>query len=154
MTIELNWQTKSFSELSTDELYDLLKLRIDVFVVEQTCYYPDLDDIDRMPNVYHHFAYEKGEMVGYCRLIGPDIVYPKESAIGRVVVHQNHRGKSLGVTLMKSALSEVKQRWPQCTCHISAQQHLQAFYQNLGFVQITEMYLEDDIPHIGMRLTY
>lgn len=154
MSKELNWQTKVFGQLTIDELYDLLKLRIDVFVVEQTCYYPDLDDIDRRADVYHHFAYDNGEMVGYCRLIGPDIVYPNESAVGRVVIHPKHRGKSLGIALMKSALAEVKMLWPLQGCHISAQQHLKAFYQNLGFVQISEMYLEDNIPHIGMRLGF
>ncbi len=146
----MNWYSKRFSDLSVDQLYDLLKLRVDVFVVEQECFYPDLDDLDRHPQVQHLFCYEQDIMLGYCRLLPPGLAYDKESAIGRVVVSEQGRGKKLGYQLMERANIEVEKRWPEHNCHISAQEHLKHFYQKLGFEQISEMYLEDGIPHIGM----
>jgi ElaA protein len=151
MTAEINWQTKVFQELNIDQLYDMLKLRVDVFVVEQTCYYPDLDELDRAQNVLHHFAYIDNKLAAYCRILPPNLVYTNQSAIGRVVIGEDFRGQKLGEQLMKSALAEVSKLWPSAICHISAQQHLHDFYQNLGFSQVSEMYLEDGIPHIGME---
>lgn len=146
----MNWQIKTFSELSTEQLYDLLKLRVDVFVVEQECFYPDLDDLDRHPQVRHLFCYENNIMLGYCRLLPPGLVYDDESAIGRVVVSELGRGRKLGYELMERANQQTDALWPEHNCHISAQEHLKNFYQKLGFEQISDMYLEDDIPHIGM----
>lgn len=145
------WQIKKFNQLSLNELYDLLKLRIDVFVVEQTCYYPDLDDLDRDEDTHHVFLYQNNQMVAYCRLLAPDLVYKDESAIGRVAVAESSRNNQLGRKLMLEAISQVDRLWPHNTCHISAQQHLHDFYQSLGFKQISDMYLEDGIPHIAMR---
>ena len=148
----MNWQIKTFSELTTDELYDLLKLRVDVFVVEQECYYPDLDDLDRQSHVLHVLGYnDKNELLAYSRLLPPGLVYENESAIGRVVVAEAGRGLKLGVELMQRAVKKVDELWPEVTCHISAQEHLKKFYQSIGFEQISEMYLEDGIPHIAMR---
>ena len=148
----MNWQIKTFSELTTTELYDLLKLRVDVFVVEQECYYPDLDDLDRQPNVLHLLGYnDNSELLAYSRLLPPGLVYEDESAIGRVVVAEAGRGLKLGVELMQRAVDKVDERWPDVTCHISAQEHLKKFYQGIGFKQISDMYLEDGIPHIAMR---
>lgn len=152
MTQAIQWQTKLFSQLTTNELYDCLKLRIDVFVVEQTCYYSDLDDIDKAPDVLHHFAYDGTNLVGYCRLLPPHLAYPNMSAIGRVIINGQYRGQNLGKTLMNSAIAKIHEYWPQNVCHISAQQHLSHFYNELGFEQVTDMYLEDGIPHIGMEL--
>lgn len=146
----MNWFTKSFSQLTTNELYDFLKLRIDVFVVEQACYYSDLDELDRHPEVRHIFCYENDNILGYCRILPPGLVYQQESAIGRVIVSELARGRKLGYELMNLANQQVDLLWPNYDCHISAQEHLKSFYQNLGFAQITEMYLEDNIPHIGM----
>lgn len=150
MTQQYDWQTKSFDQLNTTELYDLLKLRIDVFVVEQTCYYPDLDDVDRQIDVFHHFAYDKTQLVGYCRIMAPEVLCPKASAIGRVIVAPNYRGQQLGYELMYTALQFHDAKWPGSRCHISAQTHLTKFYQSLGFSAVGEGYLEDGIPHIGM----
>ena len=146
----MNWQVKPFSALTTNELYDFLKLRIDVFVVEQTCYYPDLDDLDRHPEVQHIFCYEAGKMLAYCRLLPPNLVHENESAIGRVIVSELARGRKLGVKLMALANEQIDTLWPEYDCHISAQEHLKAFYQSLGFEQTSAMYLEDGIPHIAM----
>ncbi len=147
----MNWQVKTFSQLTPDELYDFLKLRIDVFVVEQECFYPDLDSLDKHPEVRHVFCYEQGQMLSYCRLLPPNLVYEGESAIGRVIVSDAARGRKLGYQLMNLAIEQVDSLWPSTSCHISAQEHLKGFYQNLGFEQISEMYLEDGIPHIAMR---
>lgn len=147
----MNWQIKTFSQLTTDELYDLLKLRIDVFVVEQTCYYPDLDNLDRNPEVRHIFCYENDNILGYCRLLPPNLVYPNESAISRVIISEQARGRKLGYELMTFANQHTDALWPEVSCHISAQQHLKGFYQSLGFEQISDMYLEDGIAHIAMR---
>ena len=146
----MNWHTKTFSQLTTNELYDFLKLRIDVFVVEQACYYSDLDDLDKHPEVRHIFCYEEEKMLGYCRILPPGLVYNSESAIGRVIVSELARGRRLGYELMTLANQKVDELWPEQNCHISAQEHLKTFYQNLGFEQISDMYLEDNIPHIGM----
>lgn len=146
----MNWQTKLFSQLNTDELYDFLKLRIDVFVVEQTCYYPDLDDLDRDPQVRHIFCYEGKDMLAYCRVLPPKLVYDNASAIGRVIVSDKARGKKLGYQLMQLATDCVDELWPEQKCKISAQEHLKSFYQTMGFEQISDMYLEDGIPHIAM----
>ena len=147
----MNWYLKRFSELSTDELYELLKLRIDVFVVEQTCFYPDLDNLDRHPETLHLFAYKDEHIVAYCRLLPPNLVYENESAIGRVVISERGRGLGLGHQLMQRANEQIDKLWPNDSCHISAQEHLKLFYQQHGFKQISQMYLEDDIPHIAMR---
>lgn len=146
----MNWHCKTFSQLTTDELYDFLKLRVDVFVVEQECYYSDLDDLDRHPDVRHIFCYEDNQMLGYCRILPPALVYDDKSAIGRVIVSELARGRKLGYELMALANQQVDELWPEADCKISAQEHLKHFYQKLGFEQITDMYLEDNIPHIGM----
>lgn len=145
------WQIKTFDQLNTTELYDILKLRIDVFVVEQTCFYPDLDDLDRADGVLHQFAYaDDNQLVGYCRILPPKVVYDDECAIGRVIIAPPFRGKNLAVELMYEALAACDKHWPSVACHISAQQHLTRFYESLGFAITTPMYLEDDIPHVGM----
>ena len=123
-------------------------------MVEQYGFYPDLDVIDRELQTLKRVAYdndlERGEMVAYWRVLAPGVAYNNDSAIGRVIVLESVRGQKVGYDLMKTAIEQAEQRWPQYDCHISAQQHLAKFYQNLGFKQITEMYLEDGIPHIGM----
>ena len=151
MQTNFDWQLKTFKQLSTDELYDLLKLRIDVFVVEQTCYYSDLDELDRETETLHVFAYDRGHIIAYCRVLAPNVVYEQEAALGRVIVSPEYRGQKLGYSLMAQALGYIDIKWPTVSCHISAQQHLHDFYHSLGFEQISDMYLEDGIPHIGMR---
>jgi ElaA protein len=122
-----------------------------VFVVEQECYYPDLDDIDREPKTLHIFNYQEDKITSYCRVLAPDVAYEDESAIGRVIVSEKFRGQSLGYELMQQAIVQTDTLWPENTCHISAQEHLAKFYNSLGFKSISDMYLEDGIPHIAMR---
>jgi ElaA protein len=146
----MNWQVKSFEQLSALELYDFLKLRSDIFVVEQDCVYSDLDGLDKDSGVLHLFAYQDGSLVAYCRLLAPNIVYTEFSAIGRVVVDPSVRGQKLGERLMQQALKVIDETWPEVSCKISAQAHLQKFYGSLGFKTVGKEYLEDGIPHVGM----
>ncbi|WHO71330.1 GNAT family N-acetyltransferase [Rhizobium sp. BT03] len=138
---------KSIDELLARELYDLLKMRVDVFVVEQNCAYPELDgkDIDAL----HLRLMESGELLASARILKPH--EPQEpSKIGRVVVSPAHRGKRLGDTLMSEAITACERLYPANPIALSAQAHLRRFYEAFGFAVASEEYLEDGIPHIDM----
>ncbi|WP_085296917.1 GNAT family N-acetyltransferase [Cognaticolwellia mytili] len=148
-----NWQAKKFIQLTTDELYDLLKLRIDIFVVEQSCFYPDLDDHDRHSETLHLFCYQCGQMTAYLRILPKGSTYRDHISIGRVAISSHARGTGLGHKLMKEALMVSNKYFAQDTIKISAQEHLEKFYNQHGFERVSNMYLEDGIPHIGMLNT-
>jgi ElaA protein len=154
MTTKTTWQTKKFTELSLNQLYDVLKLRVDIFVVEQTCFYPDLDSdrdlLDRHPDTLHLLGYQEEQLVAYLRILPKGQSYPDHISIGRVVTAFQARGAGLGHELMSEGILQCQQRFPNESIKISAQQHLKAYYQQYGFTQVSEMYLEDDIPHIAM----
>lgn len=150
VTSQVKWQSKTFSQLSIDELYELLKLRIDVFVVEQTCFYPDLDDKDRHVQALHLQGYKKNKLAAYLRILPKGESYDDYISIGRVVIAPDARGSGLGHDLMKQALLLCEQYFPKEKLKISAQEHLESYYNKHGFVRVSEMYLEDDIPHIAM----
>lgn len=150
MNSPLSWQVKTFAQLTTNELYDALKLRIDIFVVEQTCYYPDIDNKDRHPKTLHLFCYKNNEMAAYLRILPKGQSYENYPSIGRVVISPNARGTGLGHELMVQALIACEQKFPLQAIKISAQEHLEKYYNKHGFVRVSEMYLEDDIPHIAM----
>ncbi|ANL65923.1 GCN5-related N-acetyltransferase protein [Rhizobium phaseoli] len=138
---------KSVDELPARELYDLLKMRVDVFVVEQNCPYPELDgkDIDAL----HLRLMEGGELLASARILKPH--EPQDPVkIGRVVVSPAHRGKRLGDALMSEAISACERLYPANPIALSAQAHLRRFYEAFGFVVASEEYLEDGIPHIDM----
>ncbi|TVU58956.1 GNAT family N-acetyltransferase [Vibrio atlanticus] len=147
----ITWHSIPFSELSTQQLYQLLKLRVDVFVVEQNCPYPELDGKDTLVGVHHLLGYANEELVACARLLPPGTSYDNTS-IGRVATKQSARGNGLGHQLITEALMRCETLWPKTTIDIGAQQHLENFYANHGFKTISEMYLEDDIPHVDMRL--
>ncbi|XQW83792.1 GNAT family N-acetyltransferase [Thalassotalea piscium] len=149
MTI-INWQVKRFNQLTTNELYDALKLRIDVFVVEQTCFYPDLDDLDRDTQTLHLFAYQNDKMAAYLRILAKGVCYPDYIAIGRVIVAPQARKGGLGHQLLQQAIITCEQFFPHQNIKISAQEHLENYYQKHGFLRCSDTYLEDGIPHIGM----
>lgn len=152
-TSDNQWIKKSFSELNTTELYDLLKLRIDIFVVEQTCFYPDLDNHDRHPETQHLFCYQAGVMTAYLRILPKGLTYPNHISIGRVVTAPIARGSGLGHALMREGLAHCLHIFPHDTVKISAQEHLEKYYNQHGFERVSDMYLEDDIPHIAMLKT-
>ncbi|MBB3657115.1 ElaA protein [Rhizobium sp. BK650] len=138
---------KGLDELSARELYDLLRMRVDVFVVEQNCPYPELDgkDIDAL----HLRLMERGELLASVRILKPhDLRDPVK--IGRVVVSPAHRGKRLGDALMKESIAACEKLFQANPIALSAQAHLRRFYESFGFAKTSEEYLEDGIPHIDM----
>jgi len=144
------WHCLSFDSLTVMQWHNLLALRINVFVVEQNCPYPELDGKD--PLCHHVFGEIKGELVAVSRIVPPGISYD-EVAIGRVATSQNHRGKGLGIELMNQTLNHIKKIYGTEPVRISAQSYLEQFYQNLGFEPTGKRYLEDDIPHLEMLKT-
>jgi ElaA protein len=142
---------KSFDELTTLELYAFLQLRSEVFIVEQNCAYQDVDGYDQ--SAMHLLMYLDDELSAYSRLIPPGIKY-EAASIGRVATKLSARGGGHGKALMESAKAHCKRLWPEAGLAISAQAYLEKFYQSLGFKTESEPYMEDDIPHIQMRLTY
>lgn len=143
----LVFKLKRFNELSTAELYDVLRLRSEVFVVEQNCVYQDIDGKD-LPAL-HLLAYIDQVLVAYSRIFKPGDYFP-EASIGRVVVDSRFRGKNYGYALMEKAIQCVAEEIGAVRIHISAQQYLQKFYESLGFAPDGHFYLEDGIPHLGM----
>ena len=138
---------KDFKELSTQELYDLLQLRSEVFVVEQNCVYQDIDGKDQ--EALHLLGYKNNVLVAYTRCFPPG-VYFEEPAIGRVLVRRSERMNSYGHEIMKASIEALEQRFPGTSIKLSAQTYLQAFYESHGFQKSGEGYLEDGIPHIPM----
>lgn len=141
------FRTIAFEEFGLGQLYEVLRLRSQVFVVEQDCVYQDMDDKDAL--ALHVLGYENGILAAYARIFKPGD-YHKEAAIGRVVVHPEFRKEGLGILLMTAAIDSVKSNWGCTKIHISAQSHLRHFYEGVGFVWTGEAYLEDGIPHIAM----
>lgn len=143
----LTISTKSFSELSTDELYDILQLRAEVFVVEQNCVYQDIDGKDR--KALHVIGFKNNKIVAYCRIFKPGDYFEKAS-IGRVVVAEKERKFGYGHVIFQHSMNAVETYFNETSIKISAQLYLKKFYESHGFHQVGEGYLEDDIPHIGM----
>nr|WP_319400978.1 GNAT family N-acetyltransferase [uncultured Carboxylicivirga sp.] len=143
---------KSFRELSIDEIYGILQLRAEIFVVEQNCVYNDLDGNDT--KAYHLMIKDDdGLIVGYARMLNKGTRFNLAS-IGRLVVKKQARFNGLARRIMTEASQWMKLRWDVEQIHISAQQYLKGFYSGLGYTIVTETYLEDGIPHIGMELEF
>lgn len=140
-------EIKAFDQLSLQELYTILTMRTNVFVVEQACPYPELDGKD--PNCLHLLGTINGELVAYLRILPAGLRYD-EVSIGRVVVKPSHRGKGLGRLMMEQAIHCITNEWKESQIKIGAQAYLEKFYQSLGFEPVSEVYLEDDIPHLDM----
>ncbi|PWW10437.1 MULTISPECIES: GNAT family N-acetyltransferase [Pseudidiomarina] len=147
----MNWQLKSFSQLSTSELYTILKVRQEVFVVEQTCPYLDTDGKD--PQALHLVAWDasstEAKLCAYARIFIGDAHTP--SRIGRVLTANHARGRGLGRELMQRAITICQQHAKTQPIQIGAQVYLRDFYQSLGFIETSAEYLEDDIPHVDME---
>ncbi|MFX0549475.1 GNAT family N-acetyltransferase [Hathewaya histolytica] len=143
----MNWKIKKFHELSTDEIYKILYLRNEVFIVEQNCAYQDCDGKDQKS--YHLFCENDGEIIAYLRILEKGISY-NEISIGRVVVNKTHRGSGLSREMLTKSIDFVNNELHENRIRISAQEYLRTFYKSLGFKEVSEVYLEDDIPHIEM----
>lgn len=142
-------EIKPFNELTVQELYKILSLRNEVFIVEQNCVYQDLDGND--DKALHVLITENDELLGYARIFDKGIKYPTAS-IGRVIVAPSKRNLKLGHVLVNAAVDGVHKYFNTEEITISAQEHLQKFYAAHGFVTTSEMYLEDDIPHVEMQI--
>src|SRR5471030_572765 len=151
MTIE--WVCKHHSDLGKEQLYALLKLRAEVFVVEQQCVYQDVDGQDLEGDTCHLMGWDGERLVAYLRLLDPEL-QGGDVVIGRVVTAPESRGQGLGHEMMDQALKQAEKRWPEVPIYLSAQAHLQGYYGRYGFVVAGEEYVEDGIPHIGMRRSW
>lgn len=138
---------KTFDELTIHELYQILRLRSEVFVVEQDCVYQDVDNKDQ--KALHIMGMKDGQVVAYTRVFKPGDYFDNVS-IGRVVVSQEQRQYGLGKQIMLASLAAIEQRFPDKPIEISAQSYLLKFYTDLGFSAFGEEYLEDGIPHRRM----
>lgn len=145
----LHWVIKPFNDLTPSELYAIMQLRNEVFVVEQNCVYQDADDKD--PFAIHLCGWDKEKLVAYARLIPPGISFP-EASIGRVVTSPAYRKTGAGRELMKESISLIFSLFNGTAIRIGAQVYLIKFYQSFGFAVCSPQYLEDDIPHIEMIL--
>ncbi|WP_010651783.1 GNAT family N-acetyltransferase [Oceanobacillus massiliensis] len=143
----MKWMMKEFNELTNEQLYQLLKARIDVFVVEQKCAYPELDNYDQ--NSLHLFLLVGDEIAANIRILPKNTKY-KEVSIGRVLVVEKFRGKGYARAILERGIEFIHKDWKEDKIHIQAQVYLNEFYSSLGFKQISDIYLEDDIPHIDM----
>jgi ElaA protein len=147
----VKWVCKPFHDLTVHELYAIIRLRNQVFVVEQNCPYQDIDDKD-LKAIHLWSCANDGNVTAYCRLLPAGISY-SEASIGRVATAATVRNTGLGRALMQKAISCIHDTWNQSAIRISAQLYLDKFYTSLGFESVGESYLEDDIPHIEMVKT-
>ncbi|MBO0447578.1 GNAT family N-acetyltransferase [Enterococcus ureilyticus] len=141
----MDYNIKKLTELTTKEFLEIVKLRIAVFVVEQNCPYQEVDDADEV--AWHTWLQEGTDIVGYTRIIdqGDTVTF------GRVLINPKYRNQKLGNKLLKETLKVVEENYPNRPIVIGAQAHLTKFYGAFGFEAVSEVYLEDDIPHVQMR---
>lgn len=149
MSTNFHWIAKEFADLSAGELYAVMQLRVAVFILEQKCFYQELDGLD--PKCLHLLAIdpEKETMAAYSRIVPAGLSFA-EPAIGRVITAAAYRGIGLGKELMNRSISLCQENYPEQPIRIGAQAHLQAFYGALGFRAASEIYEEDGIPHLEM----
>lgn len=145
----IDWQDLHHSDLSVSQLYALLQLRCAVFVVEQNCPYQDIDGDDLVGENRHLLGWHHGTLVAYARILKSDDDL-EPVVIGRVIVSEALRGEKIGQQLMSKALESCTRHWPDKAIYLGAQARLQNFYEQFGFIPVTDIYEEDGIPHIGM----
>ncbi|WP_100373599.1 GNAT family N-acetyltransferase [Bacillus sp. FJAT-45037] len=145
----MNWIFKRYDQLTTDELYSILQLRVEVFVVEQQCPYMELDAKDQV--ALHVLGYEHDQLVAYSRLFMPQS-HDDNASIGRVIVRKEFRSEGYGKELLETSIFELRRTHPIATIYIQAQHYLLSFYQSFGFKETSDVYDEDGIPHIDMML--
>ncbi len=150
MTYKSNFIWHNFDSISKEELYDVLNLRQRVFIIEQDCFYEDLDYSDQDAN--HLLLYKDNKLIGYSRVFAPGVKY-NTASIGRIVTDFNYRGLGIGKEITIESIEFIKKNYPDSDITISAQLRLRKFYKNIGFVEEGNKYLEDGIEHIKMTLT-
>lgn len=146
----MEWNLKKFNQLTLDELYEIIQLRIEVFVVEQNCPYQDLDDKDQLS--YHMFLKDNDEIIAVLRILPEGMVYD-EMAIGRVIVKKSYRGQGISKIMMKKAMEFIIGDCGKDRIRLSGQAYLTDFYIDLGFKKVSEEYLEDGIKHYEFLFT-
>ena len=145
--MNIKWVLKKFNELSPDELYAIMRLRIEVFVVEQNCAFQDADNKDQLS--WHFMGWQNDLLCAYTRIVPPGVAYNIPS-IGRVVTSPKTRGGGLGRILMEKSIEETTSLYGHTDIKVGAQVYLQKFYASLGFIQSSDIYLEDGIEHMEM----
>jgi len=145
--MQIQWMLKKFEELTPHELYAILQLRIEVFVVEQNCVFQDADDKDQ--NAFHLMGFTNNKLIAYTRLVPPEEIY-LQASIGRVVTSPSVRKSGVGKELMQRSINGVYSLFGKQPIKIGAQLYLKKFYQSFGFKQVSDVYLEDGIEHIYM----
>jgi len=145
--MELEWKCTAFDDLTVHELYAIMRLRTEVFVVEQNCVFQDADNKDQY--CYHLAGWHSGNLAAYARLVPPGVTY-SEVSIGRVITSPKYRGGGAGKTLLKTAILNCALIFGKKKIKIGAQLYLKKFYESFGFQQVGDVYLEDGIPHIYM----
>ena len=148
--MNITWHCKAFNDLTSNELYQVVHLRNEVFVVEQNCVFQDADNKDQQ--CFHLMGFIENDLAAYTRLAPPGYIY-KEPSIGRVVTSPAYRNKGLGYELMKKSIEECKHIFGDDAIRIGAQYHLKKFYTSFGFKQVSDIYMEDGIEHIYMLLS-
>lgn len=147
MDLKLTWSVKTFEELTNEELYQLLRLRSEVFVVEQGCNYMDMDNKDH--KCTHLLGWKDGSLMAYSRIVPPGVFYQSPS-IGRIVVSGKGRRMGLGIELLNFSIAQTETLYGKTVIQIGAQLYLEKFYESFGFMRTSEIYLEDRIEHIQM----
>ena len=148
--MDITYEIKDFDSLTTVELYEIMRLRQEVFIVEQDCPYQDADSKDQ--HCHHVLGWGDGQLHTYARLVPKSVSYADYTSIGRVITSAALRRKGYGQPLMQRSIEAINKLYPDETIKISAQVYAVPFYNRLGFVAKGEKYLEDDIPHIAMYL--
>ncbi len=143
----MSWKIQTYDELTTEELYKIIQLRVNVFIVEQQTCYEDLDNHDQ--NSIHISYVENGKLCAYSRILPPGEKFEMVS-IGRVITSQEMRGTGLGKEMIQFALDIIEQQWPGSAVFIQAQEYLKKFYGSFGFEQVSEPYIYDSLPHLDM----
>ncbi|AKA70932.1 GNAT family N-acetyltransferase [Clostridium scatologenes] len=143
----MNWELKKFKELKVEEIYKILEIRNKVFIVEQQCAYQDCDGKDE--NAYHLYLQDNDKIIAYLRILKKGVSYD-EISIGRVLVNKNYRGKGISREMMLKAINFIELNLNEKEIKIQAQAYLINFYKSLGFKEVSDEYLEDNIPHIDM----
>lgn len=148
--MSIEFKIYRFDELSPSLLYDILQLRQQVFIIEQNCFYLDADGKDAQS--WHLCAFEKGNLVGYARVLPPGLSYKTDASIGRVVLVPTHRGTGLGRKLMLKSMAICQEQYPNAAIALSSQCYAESFYGSLGFNPVGDPYEDAGIMHIKMRL--
>ena len=144
----IKWEEKRFAELSADELYEIFKIRAEIFVLEQEIAYVDPDNKDQ--KAIHIIGRKSGKLIAYARAFPPGEYYEGFSGFGRVAVDEKERGKGVGIELVEKTVEACLKNFSSHDIKISAQEYLEKFYLERGFVSKNERYLEDGIPHCAM----